>query len=533
MRFFSQFSLRIKILLALLLSAGVLIVASVFGAWQLKNMEDQIRQVNNQYIPLLKALSQLDSHQYLLGKELGRAIELGQARPESLHVKMMESKLSSLRRLFSSGSRASSVIEPKLRHLESSFRSFLARTDEVFSYPLDQRVRENFSRSKLQFESDLKESVRFLDKEVRNRSLGVEHDISRSISLVAGLLATFLLLAAGVVIWIDRLLEPLLKLTDVVKTISARGLKRNDIALLSTIQRSEDEIGIFAEEFTRMSRSVFQRTHELIIERKNLHRAQKTLKNQNETLRKTRAKLIHQEKLGLVGKLSAQMAHEIRNPLNALSLHLENLEFEIEDPPQVFLDSVDCMKKEIFRLNAVSSSYLNLAKSPKLNFEKISLRELLHDAFEVYAPLLKENNIRFLLRIKGEHWVIGDRNNLSLVVGNLIKNACGAFSESKGGDSLLGAKKIEKRRWLMLSVKEESESNMIRIELSDNGPGVSKEYMDSMFTPFFTTKAAGTGLGLSHSKQIVDAHGGEISFRNRRDGLTFIIQLPKDGNLNV
>lgn len=488
-------------------------------------MESRMRSVNDQYIPLLKALSQLDSHQYLLGRELGRAIELGQAKPDSVHMQMMRKKIASLRRLFSSGPRANEAIKERLVVIETAFDNFIQNTNNVFSYPLDNRYRDAFSTTKSEFEANLKDSLRFLDREIRSRSLQVEYDISQSISLVAGLLATFLLLAAGVVLWVDNMLDPLQKLTDIVKTISTRGLRRSDISLLSRIQTNQDELGIFANEFTKMSSSVFEQNLQLINERKNLRRAKETLKNQNEALRKTRAKLVHQEKLGLVGKLSAQMAHEIRNPLNALSLHLENLEFEIQNSPKHFLESVDCMKREISRLDSVSSSYLNLAKSPKLNFERVNLLNLVKEALDVYTPLLKENNIQIYTKLSVGPEILGDRNNLLLVIGNLIKNSCEALCDTKFPK--------KEKRWLLFSIQENEDSKYVVLEVADNGPGIASENIESMFSPFFTTKASGTGLGLSHSKQIIDAHGGEISFHNRSNGMTFLIQLPIDGGGNV
>ena len=95
---------------------------------------------------------------------------------------------------------------------------------------------------------------------------------------------------------------------------------------------------------------------------------------------------------------------------------------------------------------------------------------------------------------------------LKLVFGNLIKNSCDAFSDTKFNQ--------KNAREIGICVNSDLAKNKIEIEFFDNGCGIDQKETHAIFSPFYTTKASGTGLGLSHSKQIVDAHGGEIHFRS-------------------
>ena len=167
------------------------------------------------------------------------------------------------------------------------------------------------------FRLRLKTLIRDLDRESRDVSLSVQAELRQLGFILSLLLAACSALGVAMSFWMARSVRPIESLAQEMRKISEDGLSEDSVRRLAVLPEGSDEIGTLARESFKMAASILD-THKLLQDQKlNLERAHQELARQNEELRSTQDKLIHSEKLGLVGRMAAQMAHEIRNPLNA------------------------------------------------------------------------------------------------------------------------------------------------------------------------------------------------------------------------
>ena len=207
-----------------------------------------------------------------------------------------------------------------------------------------------------------------------------------------------------------------------------------------------------------------------------------------------------------MGQLLAQVTHEVRNPLNAISLHAELLADELRAPEQQAL--LGTVATEIRRLEAVTERYLDLARrrAPELASEDPT-------ALARSVASLEEERLR---RLGVELQVIGpeaesvevDGNVLRRALLNLVRNAAEA-----------GAQHI--------TVRVSREAQALAISVSDDGPGLEPGTVDRVFDPFFSTKARGTGLGLAVTRQEIEDQGGSIDVVSEPGtGTAFHLRVP-------
>jgi len=354
-----------------------------------------------------------------------------------------------------------------------------------------------------------------LDASMREVSSSVQNEINRLVILLTVGLFGSLVAFLGIIYWLSRSLMPLKSLEQIMRSISQNGLDERILGKFLILRSTDDEIGTLTKETQKMAVSLLEKGKAIQEQKLNLERAHKELAQQNEELKLTQAKLIHSEKLGVVGKMAAQMAHEIRNPLNALNLHAELLEEQLKSGDSN-PDSMESMKREINRLIQVTDSYLDLARGPKIEKEFVQLNDIIEELHDLYQPLLKDRGIYFTCDLGDLPKISIDRAQFSQVLGNLVKNATEAFS-------------IEKvvAKYIRIISQFNPESQTISVTVMDNGSGISVEQQKNIFSPFYTNKAEGTGLGLTFSRQVVEAHGGEISFESTENqGTKFTIKIP-------
>jgi two-component system sensor histidine kinase AtoS len=232
-------------------------------------------------------------------------------------------------------------------------------------------------------------------------------------------------------------------------------------------------------------------------------------------IRHIRSRLIETEKLGAMAKVAGSVAHEIRNPLNALFLNADLLEEEMGEAgevPAAIAKTLSVMREEIERLNEIIKNYLSLSKLGNANFERLEVNEVVREFAEEAEEMAARRKVTFDLRLgRGDTAVRGDRNMLRRVLVNLVQNA---VDVSGAGASIL----LSTRRLL----------HRVRLSVRDRGPGVSAEAVPNLFQPFFSTKERGTGLGLYLSREIVMAHDGEVALRSLRPrGALATVLLPR------
>ncbi|MDQ1146359.1 two-component system, sporulation sensor kinase E [Bacillus sp. SORGH_AS 510] len=224
-------------------------------------------------------------------------------------------------------------------------------------------------------------------------------------------------------------------------------------------------------------------------------------------LRKTEERLRRTEKLSVVGELSASVAHEIRNPLTSLKGFVQLLQMEdnnYQNYYQIMLDELD-------RINHIVGELLLLAKPQALKITNADIHKLLNDVISLLSTEASMYNIRIQSHYPKEPLFIEcEPNQLKQLFINIIKNAIEASPQ--GEVVSIGLEKIEDK---------------ILITVKDSGCGISKERLEKLGEPFYSSKEKGTGLGLTVSYKIVQSHKGTIHFDSQKNtGTTVSVLLP-------
>lgn len=214
-------------------------------------------------------------------------------------------------------------------------------------------------------------------------------------------------------------------------------------------------------------------------------------------------------------EMAKQVAHEIKNPLTPMKLSVQHFQrsFDPNDPnaKEKMQRLVSSLIEQIDALTNIANEFSNFAKMPKANEEKLDLISLLKNIVDLYSSNKVE--IDLLTGELQKAHVYSDKDLILRAFNNLVKNAIQAADE-------------ERKMHIKIGVKEEGK--YFYISVKDNGIGISKTIKAKMFTPNFTTKSTGSGLGLAMVKQIITTHNGEIWFESEiGKGTVFHIKLPK------
>lgn len=210
-----------------------------------------------------------------------------------------------------------------------------------------------------------------------------------------------------------------------------------------------------------------------------------------------------------------QITHEIKNPIAVCKGYLDMFD---TNNPEHSIKYVPILREEIERVLILLQDFLSMTK---INIEKESMDiyMLIEDVFDDFKPILKNRNIDFLLDIDdAELYIEGDYNRLKQVFINIIKNSIESIQENKKG---------------LIKVYTKKDSNLIKIYISDNGVGMSKEVLKKFNEPFFTTKKNGTGLGTSLSTEIIKAHNGKLNYSSVENKGTTVEVILKCINNNL
>ena len=218
------------------------------------------------------------------------------------------------------------------------------------------------------------------------------------------------------------------------------------------------------------------------------------------------------ERLAALGRITAGVAHEVKNPLNSMRLWLENLkESTPMEPDSGGAQAVQVLDKEIDRLDAVVKRFLDFTRPMEIRLEATHLPDLLKEVLEIAQPQFQQANVQVaqLLPIDVPE-VYVDRALLQQAVLNLVLNAVDAMPD--GGQ---------------LRVVLSRRGDMAEIAVGDTGKGISPENRQKIFQLFFTTRPGGSGIGLASTFRIVQLHNGSIDFTSEVGrGTTFRIELP-------
>jgi two-component system, NtrC family, nitrogen regulation sensor histidine kinase GlnL len=239
-------------------------------------------------------------------------------------------------------------------------------------------------------------------------------------------------------------------------------------------------------------------------------------------IRELEAAVRQADRLSTLGTLAAGLAHEIKNPLGGIKGAAQLLERELEDGSEL-REYTSIVLKEVGRVNKIVEELLNLTSPRKLELGGVDLHRVLGDIIMLQKSATVRTSITFQQNFDlSIPPIIADESLLTQLFLNLIKNAVEAISDQ-------GVVRINTRVLsdYSMTTKGERPSRMVAIEIIDDGPGMGKEQLENIFTPFFTTKSKGTGLGLAICHKIVSEHRGMIKVDSELEkGSVFTVMLP-------
>lgn len=349
------------------------------------------------------------------------------------------------------------------------------------------------------------------DQSVRDRFTESQANVAQlrtGLEVILGVVVCLSLL----MLWVgERALRPLDELTRLVRSITERGLQRGDKESLPELPlHRDDEVSALAREFHRMATQLLE--WEKVVDGQK-----RVLADQNQLLQDKVAlqeKLKEIEHLAAVGRLSAQVAHEVRNPLHSIGLEAElALETATAVGNTSLRSALQAILASVDRLEKITENYLRLSRMGSGEQSQIELSGLLQNVLATYATAIEKAGVSvdWTREVERALLVSLDTTNLEQAVGNLLNNALQA-----------GATRIHFRLG-------DLESGRVFLRIEDDGSGVSESVRAKLFTPFSTTKAQGTGLGLSFVKKVAEEAGGEVRFveQTKLGGAGFEILLPE------
>lgn len=207
----------------------------------------------------------------------------------------------------------------------------------------------------------------------------------------------------------------------------------------------------------------------------------------------------------------AGVAHEVRNPLASMKLKIQVAE-RGKLSPEKLEKTFSVLQEEIGRLDNLVKKLLDVSSPVRLDRVRVSLSDLAGQRLSLLAEKAASQNVRVDIDSPGRAEVLADPERLAQVLDNLFRNALEAMPD--GGE---------------LRVSVEALPDVYRLLISDSGAGFSAGERERLFEPFFTTKDHGTGLGLTISREIIEAHGGKIYLlANAHRGAAFAVELPAE-----
>jgi C4-dicarboxylate-specific signal transduction histidine kinase len=244
----------------------------------------------------------------------------------------------------------------------------------------------------------------------------------------------------------------------------------------------------------------------------------KRAEEEHERLRQLEADLAHVNRVSIMGELAASLAHEILHPIatarNNARAGMRFLEMSPPNLPEV-REAFACIVRDADRAKGIVDRMRDHIKKAPARSEPFDLDAAVDEVLEMVQSAITKNRVLVRATLNGLPPVHGDRVQLQQVVLNLILNAIEAMSSVEQGS-----------RELSISTQQ-APSGEILVGVQDSGPGIDPGRLDQVFAPFYTTKNAGIGMGLSICRSIITAHGGRLwAEANRSRGAIFQFTLP-------
>ncbi|MEF3280373.1 MAG: HAMP domain-containing protein [Elusimicrobiota bacterium] len=275
-----------------------------------------------------------------------------------------------------------------------------------------------------------------------------------------------------------------------------------------------DEIGELAHTFMEMSESLKIKTSEILSAKDQLEKLNRTLENRVEArtreLKSAQEELIKKERLAAMGQMASVVSHEIRNPLAVINNSIYFIKTKLgQQIDQKISKHISIIESEIRQANGIIDEILSFARTRELKPKLTHLNSYIEELLSTY-PF--PQHIELEKKLYASQITVNiDQDEMNQVIRNLIKNAIEVMPE----------------RGKIIVRTDVTDENMAKIEIEDTGPGIPKEILEKLFTPFFTTKARGTGLGLAVVKKVVERHKGKVEIISQvGKGTCFKLYIP-------
>lgn len=283
----------------------------------------------------------------------------------------------------------------------------------------------------------------------------------------------------------------------IILTISLSAFKSR--ILLKKLQESEKSYRDLAERYEAINRNL-----------------EKKIQDEVEKNRQKDHLLIQHSRLAAMGEMIASIGHQWRQPLNSLSLTIQDVreEFEFGQLDEIYINNFT--KESMIQIKHMSRTINDFHKFYKPNNEKIpfSIGSSIEDALSIFSSSLKYYGIEMEFEYRGQLMAYGYPNEYSQVVLNILTNARDAFIQ----------KDINNRH---IKIQLDESKEFITAVFTDNAGGIEPSLLEKIFDPYFTTRPQGTGLGLYMTKIILENMNGLVTVENHEDGACFCLSVPK------
>jgi two-component system, NtrC family, sensor kinase len=419
----------------------------------------RLRSIHGFFLPLSRELASLQHNVH---------------RPKRLHKKMDQ-----IERLLLQGKAARVDRVDELLSLLSTVRKTLADIEAITE-------KEFFEDALERLRAEVRNIAQLVDELALRITGDAQSEGQQSIFIGLALSAILGCLGILTLLLSNSALKPLRDLIDSVRKIADGDFNQS----LKVSTGANDELSILAREYNR---------------------ALAALADRDIKIQKQQSEILQTERLAAVGQLSAEVVHEIRNPLNAISLNIDWLQHELQGTGQEIGQVLQSISREIERLHQITECYLVRARVPSREGQKAAVNEAIKEVVEFCSEEDKARSISVeTLLTDEEFYITTDKSRFKQALLNILKNAKEAMP--RGG---------------RIQIRTEFQNNAYRIQVKDSGSGMNASTRHQSFHPFFTTKPNGTGLGLSVTKSIVEEAHGSIQCESRLgDGTTVTLQFP-------
>ena len=496
-----QGSLRTWILAAFSGALVAFVAALLVGLVKVRGVERELGRVQDVWLPLSEKVIALKTR-YPPDEDFDADLKQpertreGMVENREVRMQFFRTQLGDLQRDASERLRDGGVDPETAKHLKSLVDALSLLTEPSHEYPVllravlkptpgetdaqAEQARSAFAGNDRKMNDAMDVARRAVDDGLRADAAAAESKARGTLAALAVLAAIATGFGLAAMALVARALSPIRDLIAGVKRISAGDFSRR-VAV-----GGSSEVALLAGEFNAMAASLLSR---------------------DERLKRS-------ERLAAIGRMSSQITHEVRNPLNSLSLNVEMLEEEIDGKDPEAKALLQAISKEIGRLEQITEGYLSFARLPKPSLAREQVNGLVDGLLDFLRGETEGAGVTVSKELAGSlPDVLADENQLRQALLNVVRNALEAMRDGKKGGKL--------------RVATRAAGGEVELTFADDGPGIDPKDLARIFDPFYSTKKEGTGLGLPLTQQIIEEHGGSIACASEPGrGTTFTIRLP-------